>query len=76
MLRLKVAKECLKELDCNKKKNQHPYLRITDYDGKSFDRNSIRYVPDEVFEKISNYTVTEGDIFFINCWNYRDSDHD
>lgn len=60
---IKGGKRMPKGTRLQQEKNQHPYLRITDYDGKSFDRNSIRYVPDEVFEKISNYTVTEGDIF-------------
>lgn len=60
---IKGGKRMPKGTRLQQEKNQHPYLRITDYDGKSFDRNSIRYVPDEAFEKISNYTVTEGDIF-------------
>lgn len=40
----------------------HPYIRVTDIDGRFINPSRLLYVPDEVFKSISRYIVKEGDI--------------
>lgn len=42
----------------------HPYVRVTDFDGKGgVDTNDIRYISDSVYEKISRYIINAKDVF-------------
>jgi type I restriction enzyme, S subunit len=43
--------------------NSHPYIRVADMDWGGVNSSDVRYVPDEVFPLIKNYTVIAGDIF-------------
>lgn len=43
--------------------NNHPYLRIVDFDGFDFNKRNLQYVPNKVFEKIQKYTISKDDIF-------------
>jgi len=43
-------------------KTSHPYIRITDFDGNSINKLQLQYVPNDVFEKISRYTVNSNDV--------------
>lgn len=43
-------------------RTNHPYIRITDFEGNSINKNNLQYVPDETFKKISRYIVDEGDV--------------
>lgn len=43
-------------------RTNHPYIRITDFEGNSINKNNLQYVPDETFKKISRYIVNEGDV--------------
>lgn len=43
--------------------NGHPYIRISDYIGDTFDINRIQYVPDNSLEILKKYRVNSGDIF-------------
>lgn len=45
------------------KGNGHPYIRISDYIGDTFDINRIQYVPDNSLEILKKYRVNSGDIF-------------
>lgn len=45
------------------KGNGHPYIRISDYIGDTFDINRIQYVPDNSLEMLKKYRVNSGDIF-------------
>jgi type I restriction enzyme, S subunit len=40
----------------------HPYIRITDFEGNSINKNNLLFVPENVFEKISRYIVNSGDV--------------
>jgi len=40
----------------------HPYIRITDFQGNSIDKENLLYVPNNVFDKISRYIVNSGDV--------------
>lgn len=44
-------------------RNNHPYLRIVDFDGFDFNKRNLQYVPNNVFEKIQKYTISKDDIF-------------
>ena len=42
----------------------HPYIRVTDFnDYGSIDLNDIRYVNDNVFNEIKNYTISKNDLY-------------
>ena len=42
--------------------NSHPYLRVKDFNSTYLNVSGMEYVPDDVFNSISNYTVNTGDI--------------
>lgn len=60
---IKGGKRMPKGTNLQIKKNEHPYLRITDFDNGRFNMNSLKYVPQDVFQKISSYTISKNDIF-------------
>jgi len=41
----------------------HPYLRVVDFSNFSIDKSNLRYINDEVYSKIKNYTISVDDIF-------------
>ena len=43
-------------------RTNHPYIRITDFEGNSINKNNLQFVPDETFKKISRYIVNEDDV--------------
>lgn len=47
-------------------KTNHPYIRITDFDGFKININNIQYVPNDIQTSISRYTVNSGDIILSN----------
>lgn len=45
-------------------KTQHPYLRITDYSKNGVPSvQSMQYITEEMFDKISRYVINEGEVF-------------
>jgi len=47
-------------------KTNHPYIRITDFDGFKINLNNIQYVEDDVQISIARYIVKNGDIILSN----------
>lgn len=47
-------------------KTNHPYIRITDFDGFKINLDNIQYVEDDVQASIARYTVNSGDIILSN----------
>ncbi len=43
-------------------KTNHPYIRITDFNGNSINKNNLQFVPDETFFKIARYIVNKNDV--------------
>lgn len=44
-------------------KTKHPYVRISDFNHDSIDKKKVKYLTDDVYEKIKNYIINTGDIF-------------
>lgn len=42
---------------------EHPYIRVTDFYGGSIDVENVKYIEDNTHAKISNYTITDKDIY-------------
>lgn len=60
---IKGGKRIPKGEKLQEEKNDHPYLRIADFDGRNFSQKDLKYVPDNVFPDIRNYVINVGDIF-------------
>src|SRR5690606_30048013 len=45
------------------KRTAHPYLRIVDFSDGRIDRSNLMFVPDDVFPKISRYTISSKDVW-------------
>ena len=43
-------------------KTDHPYIRITDFNGNSINKKNLQFVPEIIFNEISRYIVNENDI--------------
>ncbi len=44
-------------------KTEHPYIRVTDFDNCSIDTEQVKYIDEETFELIQNYTISTQDIY-------------
>ena len=62
LVSIKGGKRLPKGEALSEQPNDHPYIRVRDLTGGRIDAEGLLYVPDEVFEKISRYTVDQGDI--------------
>lgn len=43
-------------------KTDHPYIRITDFNGNKINKNQLQFVTEDVFKHISRYIVNKNDI--------------
>ncbi len=59
---VKGGKRLPKGKTLQQEKTNHPYIRITDLNGRKIDKNNLLYVTDEIFQSISRYIVNKGDI--------------
>ena len=41
----------------------HPYLRVVDFDENGLNPRNVKFIPNEVHEKIRRYTISDKDIF-------------
>lgn len=44
-------------------RTNHPYIRIVDFKDGRVDKSNLMYVPEDVFPKISRYTISSSDIY-------------
>ena len=43
-------------------KTNHPYIRITDFNGNQINKHQLQYVTDDIFKHISRYIVNKNDV--------------
>ena len=61
---IKSGKRVPKGCKLSEEETQYPYIRVTDFnDAGSIDTNDVRYVSEEIYLKIKNYTITDNDIY-------------
>ena len=44
-------------------KTNHPYIRVTNFKNQSIDMTDIKYITEDVFQRISRYIITTNDIY-------------
>ena len=44
-------------------KTEHPYIRVTDFDNHSIATEQVKYIDEETFKLIHNYTISTRDIY-------------
>lgn len=44
-------------------KTEHPYIRVTDLDNRSIATEQVKYIDEETFKLIRNYTISTQDIY-------------
>lgn len=44
-------------------KTDHPYIRVTDFDNRSIATEQVKYIDEETFKLIRNYTISTQDIY-------------
>lgn len=42
---------------------QYPYIRVTDFEDMSVNTKNLKYLTDEIQEKIKNYTISKDDVY-------------
>jgi type I restriction enzyme S subunit len=60
---VKGGKRLPKGYDVQDMRTDHPYLRVVDFRENGLDTESIKYITNEVFEKIKHYTISSNDIY-------------
>ena len=41
----------------------HPYIRVTDFENASVNTQSLKYLDDETYDAIKNYTISDKDLY-------------
>ncbi|MDI9319563.1 MAG: restriction endonuclease subunit S [Phycisphaerales bacterium] len=62
LVEVKGGKRLPKGKILQQEKTNHPYIRITDLNGRKIDKNNLLYVSDDIFQSISRYIVNTDDI--------------
>lgn len=44
-------------------KTEHPYIRVTDFDNRSIAMEQVKYIDEETFKLIRNYTISTQDVY-------------
>ena len=44
-------------------KTEYPYIRVTDFDNRSISMKQVKYIDEETFKLIHNYTISTHDIY-------------
>ncbi len=61
---VKGGKRLPKEKKLRDEPTNHPYIRVADFtDNGSIEITNLKYITEEVFEKISRYTINHGDLY-------------
>lgn len=61
--KIKGGKRLPKGFDVQDNITSHPYVRVTDMDENGLILSNIKYISDEVFSRIKNYTISSKDIY-------------
>ncbi len=57
------GKRIPKGLSFSNEETSHPYIRVTDFRDYGIDTNNLKFISDEIFNLISNYTITSEDVY-------------
>jgi len=61
---IKSGKRVPKGYKLSEESTPYPYIRVTDFnDSGTIDTNDIRYISEDIYQKIKNYTITDKDIY-------------
>jgi type I restriction enzyme S subunit len=42
---------------------EHPYLRVVDFKDMSIETSNLKYIEEDIFKKIKNYTISKDDVY-------------
>lgn len=45
------------------RKTKHPYIRVMDFENMSINLENLKYLSEETFQKIKNYTINSNDVY-------------
>ena len=57
------GKRIPKGLSFSPNKTEYPYLRVSDFKNGTIDFRNLKYIDEDVFKQISNYTISKEDIY-------------
>jgi len=61
---IKSGKRVPKGYKLSEESTPYPYIRVTDFNNYgSVDTDDIRYISEDIYQKIKNYTITDKDIY-------------
>jgi len=61
---IKSGKRVPKGYKLSEKTTPYPYIRVTDFNNhRSVDTSNIKYISEDIYLKIKNYTITDKDIY-------------
>jgi len=60
---VKGGKRLPKGADYASEKTEHPYLRVVDFKNLSIDKANLKYVTNDIHQKIKRYVITSEDVF-------------
>lgn len=60
---VKGGKRVPKGFSFSNSKTNYPYIRVSDFKNGSIDLSNLRYIDEEIFNKIKNYTISKDDIY-------------
>ena len=60
---IKGGKRIPKGMTFSKNKTAHAYLRVTDMKDNTINLSELKYIDDDVYEQIKNYTINSNDLY-------------
>jgi len=60
---IKGGKRIPKGLNFSNTTTQHPYLRVIDFNNNTINQTNLKYIDEEVFNQIKNYTISSDDVY-------------
>jgi type I restriction enzyme M protein len=63
LCQVKGGKRLPKGINFADSKTNHPYIRVSDFEPNSLKTNNIKYITEDTFSEISNYTISNDDVY-------------
>jgi type I restriction enzyme S subunit len=60
---IKGGKRLPKNTNYSNHKTQYPYIRVTDFSNYSIDESNLKYINEEVYEELKNYSISSKDVY-------------
>jgi type I restriction enzyme S subunit len=63
LVQIKGGKRLPKNFNYSEYKTDYPYIRVSDFSNYSVDESNLKYISEEVYEKLKNYSIDSENVY-------------